>query len=49
VLARAFRLEPTPLFSVVRAGRVLLDVRTLGDDEVAPAAGVVAAALRRLS
>jgi L-seryl-tRNA(Ser) seleniumtransferase len=48
-LARALRLEPTPLFSVVRAGRVLLDVRTLDDGDVAPAAAVVAAALRRLS
>ena len=31
----ALRLEPTPLFSVVRAGRVLLDVRTLEDGDVA--------------
>jgi L-seryl-tRNA(Ser) seleniumtransferase len=44
-LARALRLQPTPLFAVVRAGRVLLDVRTLADSEIETAAAVAAAAV----
>jgi L-seryl-tRNA(Ser) seleniumtransferase len=46
-LVRALRMEPTPLFAVVRAGRVLLDVRTLADAEVVEAAAIVAAAARK--
>ncbi len=46
-LARALRLEPTPLFTKTRDGHVLLDVRTLADDEVELAATVLASALRR--
>jgi L-seryl-tRNA(Ser) seleniumtransferase len=49
LFARQLRLEPTPLFAVVRAGRVILDVRTLSDAEVPLAAEVVAAAFRALS
>src|SRR5262249_58614383 len=44
VLVRALRLEPTPLFAVVREGRGLLDVRTLADSEVPEAAEVVPSA-----
>jgi L-seryl-tRNA(Ser) seleniumtransferase len=48
VIARALRLEPVPLFAVVRAGRVLLDVRTLADGEIDEAAAVAASALGKL-
>lgn len=49
LVARALRLEPTPLFSVVRAGRVILDVRTLSDADVPLASETVGSAVRRLS
>jgi L-seryl-tRNA(Ser) seleniumtransferase len=43
-LAAALRAGDPPLVGRIEAGRLLLDTRTLGDDEVEPAARAVAAA-----
>jgi L-seryl-tRNA(Ser) seleniumtransferase len=48
-LARALRERPTPLFTVIREGRVTLDVRTLTDAEADEAADAVAATLAALA
>jgi L-seryl-tRNA(Ser) seleniumtransferase len=45
-LAAALRAGDPPVLGRIEDGRVLLDVRTLTDDEVAEAGGVAAAALR---
>lgn len=43
--AKALRAAPTPVFTVIRDGRVVLDVRTLTDAEAVEAGRVVAATL----
>ncbi len=45
ILAEAMRREPTGVFSVIRNGSVLLDVRTIFDDEIDLLAKSVAAAI----
>ena len=44
-LARALRRQPVAVFTVIRDGRVLFDVRTTADSEVAAIAAAVAAVL----
>jgi L-seryl-tRNA(Ser) seleniumtransferase len=45
-LAAALRAADPPLLARIADGRVLVDPRTLADDELAPAAAAIAAALR---
>ncbi len=46
-LSRALREEPTPVFTLIRASRVLLDVRTMTDGDAGEAAAIIAAVLGR--